>query len=258
MELETVLYDKKEGIGIIRFNRPKVLNAQNRQLVEDFLAVLRVVEADAEIKAVIIKGEGRAFCSGDDLSEDHHISSTEEGLRIIETLQDTTRIILRMPKPVIASIHGYALGAGCEWAMNCDMRIAAEGTQFGFPEVRVGGTVTNAGTKLLPQLIGLGRAKELVLTTNFIDAQTALQWGLVNKVVPLEQLEEAAFEIAQKIARHSSLAVALSKKALNQGISLGFEETLAQETRDIALVMQTMESAQRAQAALAETKKKEK
>jgi enoyl-CoA hydratase/carnithine racemase len=255
MELETVRYEKKDGIGIISFNRPHVLNAQNRQLVSDFLTALKEVEADSEVKAVIVKGEGRAFCSGDDLSQDHSVDSTEEVLGIIEILQDTTRTILRMPKPVIAAVHGYALGAGCEWAMNCDIRIAAEGTKFGFPETRVGGTVTNAGTKLLPLLIGLGRAKELVFTTEMIDATQAEQWGLINKVVPLEQLGEVAFDMAQTIAQNSYLAIALSKKALNQGVYQGFEETLQQEARDIALVIQSPESAERARTALEKTKK---
>jgi len=258
MQLKTVIFARKDNIGIISFNRPQKLNAQNRQLVEDFLASLKAAEADPEIKVVIVKGEGRAFCSGDDLSEEKRFNSVENAMQIIETLQDTTRAILRMPKPIIAAVHGYALGAGCEWAMNCDIRIAAEGTQFGFPEVRVGGTVTNAGTKFLPLLVGLSRAKEMIFTTDFIDAQTAERWGLVNKVVPLEKLEESAFEMARHIAQHSSLATALSKKALNQGVYQGFEETLQQEARDIALVIQTDESAARTKEALAATKKPKK
>ncbi len=255
MQLETVIYDKKENIVTISFNRPEVLNAQNRQLVEDFLAALKAAEADSEVKVVIVKGEGRAFCSGDDLAEDHTILSMEDGFRIIKTLQDTTRAIMGIPKPVIASIHGYALGAGCEWALNCDIRIAAEGTKFGFPEARVGATVTNAGTKLLPLSVGLARAKEMVFTTEFIDATQAEQWGLINRVVPLENLEKTVIEMAEKIAQNSTFSIALSKKALNQGVYLGFEETLAQETRDIALVFQSLEAAQRAKSVLAATKK---
>ena len=258
MKLKTIIYQKKEGVATISFNRPDKLNAQNRQLVTDFLSALKEAENDAEIKAVIVKGEGRAFCSGDDLSEDHATGSVVEGMSSVEVLQDTTRIIMRMPKPVIAAVHGYALGAGCEWAMNCDLRIAAKGTKFGFPEVRVGGTVTNAGTKMLPLLVGLARAKELVFTTEMIDAEKAESWGLVNKVVPLKKLETEAMAMAKKIIEHSTLAVALSKKALNQGIFLGFEETLNQETKDILMVFQTMESAQRAEKALAATKKPKK
>jgi enoyl-CoA hydratase len=257
IKLETILYDKKDGVGIISFNRPDVLNAQNRQLVNDFLSALKEAEADSEVKAVIVKGEGRAFCSGDDLSEDHSAASTEEVLEIIEILQSTTRMILSMPKPVIAAVHGYALGAGCEWCMNCDIRIAAKATKFGFPETRVGATVTNAGTKLLPLLIGLGRAKELVFTADMIDATQAKEWGLVNKVVPLKDLEKTAFEMAKKIAQNSSLSISLSKKALNQGVYQGFEETLQQEARDIAIVIKSPESAERARTRLEKIKKNE-
>jgi enoyl-CoA hydratase len=161
-----------------------------------------------------------------------------------------------MPKPVIAAVHGYALGAGCEWAMNCDIRIAAEGTRFGFPEASVGATVTNAGTKLLPLLVGLGRAKELVFTAEKIDAREAERFGLVNRVVPAEMLMETAIDMAAKIARNSALSLALSKKALNQGACQGFEETLEHEARDIAIVLLGMDSAERAKTALAKTKDK--
>jgi enoyl-CoA hydratase len=253
---ETVLYERRDGIALISLNRPDVLNAMNRQLVVDLLAALKAAEADPGVKALILRGEGRAFCSGDDLAEDHRIRSPEEGLRTIGTLQDTTRAIMGMPKPIIAAIHGYALGAGCEWAMNCDIRIAAEGTRFGFPETSVGATVTNAGTKLLPLLVGLGRAKELVFTGDKIDALQAERWGLVNRVVPAETLMESALAMAEQIARNSPIALALSKKALNQGAGQGFEETLEHEARDIAIVLLGLESAERAKAALAATKKK--
>ena len=255
MQLETVIYERKDEIAIIRLNRPKVLNAQNRQIVGDFLAALKEAQADAEVKAVIVKGEGRAFSSGDDLSEDKH-ATVEEGLAAIETMQDTTRTMLRMGKPIIAAVHGYALGAGCEWAMDCDIRIAAEGTKFGFPETNVGGTVTNAGTKLLPLLVGLGRAKELVFTNEMIDAKQAEQWGLVNKVVPLEELDKTAMDMAKKIAQNSTLAIYFSKRALNQGAYQDFEQTLELETRDAMVAFSTLEAAERAKAALLRTKKK--
>ena len=254
MQLETVIYNKKGNIAIISLNRPRVLNALNRQLISDFLQALKAVEADAEVKVVIVKGEGRAFSAGDDLSEDK-IGTLEEGIRAVETLQDTTRTMLKMGKPVIAAVHGYALGAGCEWAMDCDIRIAAEGTKFGFPETNVGGTVTNAGTKLLPLLVGLGRAKEMVFTNEMIDARQAEQWGLVNKVVPLDELEKTTMDMARKIANNSTLAIYLSKIALNQGAYQDFEQTLEQETRDIMLVISTLEAAERAKAALGKTKK---
>ncbi|MBM3154722.1 MAG: enoyl-CoA hydratase/isomerase family protein [Chloroflexi bacterium] len=257
MKLETVIYEKKEDVAIIRFNRPKVLNAVNRQLTADFLAALRAAEADPGVKVLIVKGEGRAFCSGDDLSEDKTTATPEEGLRAINTLQDTTRTMLRMGKPIIGAIHGYALGAGCEWAMDCDIRIAAEGTKFGFPETSVGATITNAGTKILPLLVGMGRAKELALTGDRIDARQAEQWGLVNKVVPLEELDFAAMEMAKKIAKNSVLATHLTKTALNQGVYQDYEQVLEHETRDVMIAIMTFEAAQRAKAVLEKTKKKD-
>ncbi len=256
MRLETIIYEKKDDVAMIRFNRPQVLNAINKQLVSDFLQALKEAQSDSDVKVVIVKGEGRAFSSGDDLSESK-IMSINEGLRYIETLQDTTRTMLRMGKPVIAAVHGYALGAGCEWAMDCDIRIAAEGTKFGFPETSVGGTVTNAGTKLLPLLVGLGRAKELVFTGEMIDANQAEQWGLVNRVVPLEELDKTAMDMAKKIAKNSSLAIYFSKRALTQGVYQDFEQTLELEARDAAVAFSTLEAAERAKAVLKKTKKKE-
>jgi len=255
MQLETVIYEKKDNIAVISLNRPRVLNAQNTQLTQDFLVALKDVESDRSVRAVILKGEGRAFCSGDDLSEDKRFN-TEELLYYVEAAQDTSRIMLRMGKPIIGAIHGYALGAGCEWAMNCDVRIAAEGTKFGFPETNVGATVTNAGTKLLTMLVGLGRAKELVFSNDMIDARKAEDWGLVNKVVPPEELEQAAMDMARDMASKYPLSIYLSKRALNQGTYQDFEQVLEQEMRDVLIAVPTTESAERARAALDRTKKK--
>jgi len=255
MHLKTVIYEKRDAIAIICFNRPEVMNAENVQMTRDFLAALKKVEGDDDVRVVIIRGEGRAFCSGHDLSEDTAGATVEEGLVFLEMLQDTTRIILGMGKPVIAAIHGYALGAGCEWAMNCDIRIAAEGTKFGFPETSVGTTVTNAGTKLLPLLIGLGRSKDLVFTNEMIDAKQAEQWGLVNRVVPLEALNDAALDLAGKISKNSPLALKLSKAALNRGGCRDFEQTLEWEAKDAVLCAYGSEAAERAALALEKTKK---
>jgi enoyl-CoA hydratase/carnithine racemase len=241
MSDETILCEKRNGIGFIRFNRPKVLNAINRKLLSDFLAVLRAVEIDEDVRVVILQGEGRAFCAGDDLNEVQP-AGWQKGLEFVEMLQDTTRVILRMPQPVIAALHGYAVGAGLEWAMNCDIRIAAEGTKLGFPETGIGFTVTNAGTKFLPLLVGSGRAKELVFSCRKIDAVTAERWGLVNQVVPLEDLERTAVDLAHTFMQNSPLAIALSKRALNQGLCLGMEETLELETRDIMVAVTMLQA----------------
>ena len=234
--MEFIIYRKTESIAVISFNRPEVLNAANNQLTREFLLVLKEVEADSEVKVVVLKGEGRAFCAGHDLKEDTAGATLEESMALIEELQETTRVILRMGKPVIAAVHGYALGAGCEWTMNCDIRIAAEGAKFGFPETGIGTTVTNAGTKLLTLLVGLGRAKELVLTSRMIEAKEAKEWGLVSEVVPLNALEETAMDMARKIAKNPTMSTRLAKAALNQAVNESYEQTLEREVKDAVLM----------------------
>jgi len=246
MQFETVLYDKRNDIVIISLNRPEALNALNRQIIDDLLAALVAAEVDPGIRIVIIKGEGRGFCAGDDLNEPKELNFST-GFQDIEKLHDITRIIMRMPKPAIAMIHGFSVGAGLEIAMNCDIRIAAEKTIFRFPETSIGLTVTNAGTKLLPMLIGMGRAKEIVFTAEKIDAEQALEWGLVNRVVPLENLEKTALELAGKIIKNSFLAVAISKKSLAQGYNMGLEEVLNLESQNIMNVFQALTSSGKTQ-----------
>jgi len=256
MQLETVLYEKIDEIAIIKLNRPKVLNAINMQLTHDLHQALAEVALDTSVKGVILKGEGRAFCAGDDLSENPFGIAVEDLLRHVEVLQDTTRIMLNMEKCIVAAVHGYALGAGCEWAMSADIRIAAEGTKFGFPETNVGAGVTNAGTKLLPLLVGIGRAKWMIFSNDRIDARTAEQWGLVNQVVPLEDLDKTAMALAKKIAANSTLSIKLAKKQLNYGTYQDYEQQMELEAHDVVLTLTGMEASIRAKAALDKTKKK--
>jgi len=256
MAFETVIYEKVENIAVIKLNRPKVLNAINVQLTRDFHQALAEAALDAGVKGLIIKGEGRAFCAGDDLSENPQGMQVEDILRHVEVLQDTTRIMLNMEKCIVAAVHGYALGAGCEWAMSADIRIAAEGTKFGFPETNVGAGVTNAGTKLLPLLVGIGRAKWMVFSNERIDARTAEQWGLVNRVVPPEELDTVAMELVKKVAANSSLSIKLAKRQLNFGTYQDYEQQMEMEAHDVVLTLTGMEAAVRARAALDKTKQK--
>lgn len=256
MQLETVIYEKTDEIAIIKLNRPKVLNAINMKLTHDLHQALAEVALDTSVKAVILKGEGRAFCAGDDLSESPFGVAVEDLLRHVEVLQDTTRLMLNMEKPIVAAVHGYALGAGCEWAMSADIRIAAEGTKFGFPETNVGAGVTNAGTKLLPLLVGIGRAKWMIFSNERIDARTAEQWGLVNQVVPAGELDVTAMALAKKIAANSTLSIKLAKKQLNYGTYQDYEQQMELEAHDVVLTLTGMEASMRAKAALDKTKKK--
>lgn len=234
--MEFIIYRKTESIAVITFNRPEVLNAANNQMTSEFLHALRQAEDDSEVKVVVLRGEGRAFCAGHDITENTDGETLEESVALIEQLQETTRVIMRMGKPVIAAVQGYAVGAGCEWTLNCDLRIAAEGAKFGFPEARIGTTVANAGTKLLILLVGLGRAKELILTSRMIEAREAKEWGLVNEVVPLEDLEQTAMDLAGRIAKNPVMSTRLAKAALNQAVTESFEQTLEREAREAILM----------------------
>ncbi len=233
MQFETIIYEYIDDIAVIKFNRPHVLNAINKQLIDDLNQALKKAQTDIKVKVVVIKGEGKSFCSGYDISENKaKVINNEQSYQYIEDLQEISRIMLKMGKPIIAALHGYVLGAGCEWALNCDIRIASVETKFGFPENSIGVTVTNAGTKLLPLLVGLGKAKELIFTSDIIDAEKAEKWGLINKVVSEDLLDEEVNEMAKKISANSGLAMRLSKQALNQGTHQDFDQTLDREAKD--------------------------
>ena len=233
MAEQTVLYDRRESIGIITLNRPHRLNAINLDLLESLIGYVEAARQDKGIASVILTGAGRAFCAGEDLKETSAGKSFERWMQEVDALQDVQRTIMRLGKPLIAAVRGYAVGGGCEFAMSCDIRIAAQDAQFGFPEIVVGLTLTTAGTKLLSQLVGLGKAKELVFTGDFIDADEAHRIGLVNKVVPGEDLLDEALAMARRIGERSPLALRLSRTAIEQGLHSSFEQTLELEADQI-------------------------
>jgi len=214
MDFECIIYEKEEGIATIKLNRTKVLNAMNKQLWLDFQEALEDVKSDPQIKALIVTGEGRAFSTGADLKESKNRSIEDYRDYLVE-LQEATRKIIRFEKPIIAAINGYALGSGYELALACDIRIAAEEAQIGSPEARVTSSVTGGAMRLVQDLIGPGKAKELLFTAEYIDGKEAERIGLVNKAVPLEQLMEEAKEMARKIAKNSSFSIKMIKTGLN-------------------------------------------
>ena len=214
MDFDCIIYQKEEGIAIIKLNRTKVLNAMNKQLWLDFQVALEDVRNDPEIKALIVTGEGRAFSTGADLKESKDRSMEDYRDYLVE-LQEATRKIIRFEKPIIAAINGYALGSGYELALACDIRIAAEDAQIGSPEARVTSSVTGGAMRLVQDLIGPGKAKELLFTAEYIDGKEAERIGLVNRAVPLEQLMDEAKEMARKIAKNSSFSIKMIKTGLN-------------------------------------------
>jgi len=222
MEFECIIYEKQGGIATIKLNRPKVLNAMNKQLWLDFQEALEDVKNDPEIKVLIITGEGRAFSTGADL-KDSKDRTIEQYRDYLVELQETSRKIVRFEKPTIAAINGYALGSGYELALACDIRIAAEEAKIGSPEARVTSSVTGGAMRLVQELIGPGKARELLFTSEYIDGKEAERIGLVNRAVPLEGLMEEARHMAEKIAGNASFSIKMIKKGLNMardGVSL--------------------------------------
>jgi enoyl-CoA hydratase len=229
MTEEAVLYNKNQNVGIITLNRPERLNAINKDLLKGLIEKLETAGQDKDIVSVILTGAGRAFCAGEDLKETSAGKSFADWIEETEELQEVQRVILSLGKPLIAAVPGYALGGGCEFAMSCDIRIAAEEAKFGFPETDVGLTITTAGTKLLAQIVGLGKAKELVFTGDFIDAHEAMAIGLANKVVAAGRLLDESMAMARRIGEKSPLALKLSRIAIDQGLHSSFEQTLEME-----------------------------
>ena len=256
MSKESVLYRRNGNIGVLTLNRPERLNAINGDLLRDFVKQLNVAREDKKAVSVILAGTGRSFCAGEDLKETSAGKSFETWIDETNGLQDIQRLILRLDKPLIAAVQGYALGGGCEFAMSCDIRIAAENAVFGFPETGVGLTVTTAGTKLLSHLVGLGKAKELVFTGEFIDAHEAHRIGLANKVVPAERLLEESLELARKIGERSPLALKLSRIAIDHGLHSSFEEILEIEGNHLLICVGAQNQKQYVEKKLRQMRKK--
>ncbi len=213
MNFETLLYSKNDGVAVVTLNRPKVLNAMNQQLWIDLQSALDDARSDPQIKVVVLTGQGRAFSSGADLKESR-TRSIEAYRSYLESLQEVSRMIIRFPKPTIAAINGFALGSGYELALACDIRIAAREAQIGSPEARVASSVTGGAFRLIQELVGPGKAKELLFTADPIDGLEAERIGLVNKAVPADELMDAAMAMAQRIAGNDLFSLKMIKKGL--------------------------------------------
>lgn len=214
MDYETILIEKKkdEKIAVITFNRPDVRNAINPQMRMELLRAIGELEEDPEVRAVILTGGTKVFAAGADIAA--MVNSTAMEMFGPAALWDVTFKMEESKKPYIAAIAGFCLGGGCELAIACDIRIAAESAQLGQPEINIGIIPGGGGTVRLTRLVGMGKACELVLTGRPIPASEALAIGLVNKVVPEEKLMEEAIAMAKAIIRHSPVAVSLAKYAL--------------------------------------------
>lgn len=213
MDYTCIDFETKEKIAQITLNRPKVLNAMNRQMWIEIMDVLEIVREDPDIKALIFTGHGRAFSTGADL-KDSKDRTPEDYRKYLEALQEASKKIIHFPKPTLAAINGYALGSGYELALACDIRIAAIDAQIGSPEARVTSSVTGGAFRLILDLVGPGKARELLFTAENISGEEAAEIGLVNDAVPGDELIERTYEMAKKIVANSAFSIAMIKKGL--------------------------------------------
>lgn len=238
----TLLLEKSDGIALITINNPQVLNAMtvaSYELLEQMLAGL---ETDSSVGVVLLTGAGdKAFVAGGDIRYLETLG-VEGGREIALLAHRVYDRIESFPKPVIAVINGYALGAGCELAMACDMRIAAESARLGQPEVKLGIIPGFGGTQRLSRLIGKGRAKEMIFTGEMIDAKEAWRTGLVNRVVPAERLLEEARAVAAKMLDKSASAIRIAKEAIENGLEMDFARATRYEADLFGLCFATADA----------------
>ncbi len=223
MAYKSVVYEKQGELAILTFNRPEVRNALSFISIEEGLQAVTEAEADPQVRALIVTGAGdRAFIAGADVSEFKERNTlTELGPRSNQRRVLTYKLE-NMDKPTVAAVNGFATGGGCEIALACTIRIAADSARFGLPEINLGIMPGNGGTQRLARLVGLGRALELVLTGDIIDAQEAYRIGLANKVVPQAQLMDSAKEMAKKLGAKPPLALKAAKESVLSSVDLPF------------------------------------
>jgi enoyl-CoA hydratase/carnithine racemase len=239
LALANVLYEKKGAIAYVTINRPKVLNALNTPTWADLRAAFEDARDDTSIRGVILTGAGnKAFIAGADISELAHVAAFEAE-RSSRFGQEVLDLIENLGKPVIAAINGFALGGGCETAMACTIRIAVETAKFGQPEVTLGLVPGGGGTQRLPRLVGKGRALQLILSGEIINAQEAYRIGLVNEIIPAADLIARAEGILKKIASNAPIAVRFALEAANKGMDTSQGEGLLLEASYFGLCAAT-------------------
>tara|TARA_B100001939_G_C16827766_1_gene567228 strand:+ start:137 stop:916 length:780 start_codon:yes stop_codon:yes gene_type:complete len=225
--MECITLTKNEGIAVLTINRPNQLNALNKQTLGEISAAFEAMRDDFETKVVILTGSGeKAFVAGADIKEFAHFNGAEGEELAKKGHMTVFNLIEEFPKPVIAAVNGFALGGGLELAMSAHVRIASDNARMGLPETSLGVIPGYGGTQRLPQLIGKGRALEMIFSAKMIDSVTALKYGLVNYVVPQAELLGAAEEMARSFMKNSIVAMGFAIEAVNAGLlegSVGYD-----------------------------------
>lgn len=237
-----ILVEKNNSIALVTMNRPKALNSLHPDLIAQLISNLHELENDAEIRAIVLTGEGRAFCAGGDLPHLESLNDVVAARQYIEDAGNIVYTIMNMKKPVIGMVNGVAAGAGFNIALACDIVFCSDQARFAQSFANIALIPDCGGTYLLPRVVGLKKAKELMFTGDLIDAKTALDYGIVNKIVESSQLKEETMKFAEKIAHGAPLALALIKKTLNQSFEMNFAEALENEKNMQTLCLQTADN----------------
>jgi enoyl-CoA hydratase len=239
MRFENLLLERDGAIAVVTINRPKVLNALNAQTIDELRRVMLELKMDAEVRAIVLTGAGeKSFVAGADINE-LAVQTPTSGREHALAGQHVFDVIENLGKPVIAAINGFALGGGCELAMACTLRIAADSARIGQPEINLGLLPGYAGTQRLPRLVGKGRAMEMMLTGAPIGAEEAQRIGLVNRVVAAAALMEQARALAHQLASSAPIAMRYIINAVNKGVEMGFAEACQYEATLFGLVAST-------------------
>ncbi|MBI3931916.1 MAG: enoyl-CoA hydratase/isomerase family protein [Acidobacteria bacterium] len=239
MSFENLIVETKDGIAVVTINRPEKLNALNDRTVDELDAAFAAIETDPAVRGVILTGAGeKAFVAGADIAELATQSPVEGRDRSIRGQRVLGRIE-RLGKPVVAAVNGFALGGGCELAMACHVRIASENARLGTPEVKLGIMCGYAGTQRLPRLVGRGRALEILLTGEMVDAQEAHRIGLVNRVVPKGELLAEAEALLRKMLANGPVSLRFTLDAVGRGLEMPMDEAQTYEATLFGLICTT-------------------
>jgi len=244
MQYEDIIFTVDRNIATVRFNRPKAMNSLSPRMMAEFSYALKDIRDDPDIRVMILTGNGRAFCAGADvkaMAEDRFFTDRDGKGGVSGEVPEANRglSIKSLDKPVIAAINGYAVGAGLDYALSCDIRIASDQAKLTEAYIRRGLIPGPEGIHSLPRLVGLDNACEVIWTGNMIDAHEALEIGLVTKVVPHDELDEAALELAEKLAKGPPLAIQAAKRAIYAAMNMTLEETFDLTDRAVAELSKT-------------------
>jgi enoyl-CoA hydratase len=255
MEFQAIIFEARDQIAFVTFNRPEAMNAINRQMARELVAVCNQMEEDGAIRVAIFTGAGeRAFSAGMDLKERAETAFSpieRRNQKLSQTIHTQSRAIAAMTKPTIAAIRGYCVGGGLEMALACDMRVAAEDAKLGLAEVRRGLIPGAGGTQRLPRVVGVAKALEICLTGDNVTGSEALRLGLVNRAVPASDVVKAAEELASRILKGAPMSVAFIKEAIRKGVELPLEEGLRLEA-DLSAMLATTDDSKEGPRAFAE------